>query len=275
MLFDPAVTPGASIDNARLCEIFQCSPQGGMRRSTRTGTLVLVSNHVESIYNDRWVGDVLHYTGMGGKGDQSLTFMQNKTLAESRSNDVDIHLFEVNKPQAYTYVGRVRLEGEPYPELQMDSDNEPRKVWVFPLRVVEGQVPVLSEAELVQQDERARRVAKRLSDREISERASRGRGRPGQRQSLSVRFERDVFVAENAKRRANGRCELCGNTAPFNRGDGDPYLETHHIVWLAQGGADTVENTVALCPNCHRKMHIIGLESDIAALKAKSKPLDK
>jgi 5-methylcytosine-specific restriction protein A len=241
-----------------------------MRRSTRTGTLVLVSNHVESIYNDRWVGDVLHYTGMGGKGDQSLTFMQNRTLAESHSNDVDVHLFEVNKPQAYTYVGRVRLDGAPYRERQPDVDNALRYVWVFPLRVIFGQVPVLPEVELARQEEKAEQVARRFSDLEVRERASRGRSQPGQRQSLTVRFERNAFVAENAKRRANGICELCGNAAPFNRGDGEPYLETHHIVWLAQGGADTVENTVALCPNCHRKMHVLKSEVDIAVLKAKT-----
>ena len=37
--------------------------------------------------------------------------------------------------------------------------------------------------------------------------------------------------------------------------DGTHYLEVHHIDQLAKGGADTVENAVALCPNCHRKMH--------------------
>ena len=61
-------------------------------------------------------------------------------------------------------------------------------------------------------------------------------------------------------------------TTPFSRADGDPYLETHHVVWLAQGGSDTVENTVALCSNCHRKMHILKLEADIATLRAKHKP---
>ena len=89
---------------------------------------------------------------------------------------------------------------------------------------------------------------------------------------MGVRFERDVFVAENAKRRAKGLCELCGGEAPFSRADGDPYLETHHVVWLAQGGSDTVENTVALCSNCHRKMHVVKLEADIATLRAKIKP---
>ena len=113
---------------------------------------------------------------------------------------------------------------------------------------------------------------RRLSDLDVREKASRGRSQPGQRQTLSARFERDAFVAENAKRRAKGLCELFGGEAPFSRADGDPYLETHHVVWLAQGGSDTVENAVALCPNCHRKMHVLKLEADIAILRAKTKP---
>ncbi|MEQ1092550.1 HNH endonuclease [Acinetobacter pittii] len=27
-------------------------------------------------------------------------------------------------------------------------------------------------------------------------------------------------------------------------------METHHIEWLAHGGPNTVENTVAFCPKC-------------------------
>ena len=55
---------------------------------------------------------------------------------------------------------------------------------------------------------------------------------------------------------AKGNCEDCNNPAPFNRAsDGSPFLEVHHVLPLADGGADTVENTLALCPNCHRKAH--------------------
>jgi 5-methylcytosine-specific restriction protein A len=39
-------------------------------------------------------------------------------------------------------------------------------------------------------------------------------------------------------------------------------LETHHIKWLSKDGEDCIENTVALCPNCHRKMHILDLGDD-------------
>jgi 5-methylcytosine-specific restriction protein A len=30
------------------------------------------------------------------------------------------------------------------------------------------------------------------------------------------------------------------------------------VVKLAGGGSDSIDNTVALCPNCHRKVHVIG-----------------
>ncbi|WP_408869546.1 HNH endonuclease [Commensalibacter communis] len=44
---------------------------------------------------------------------------------------------------------------------------------------------------------------------------------------------------------------------------GVPYLETHHIQWLSRGGSDKLENMVALCPNCHKKMHILNDEKDM------------
>jgi len=63
-----------------------------------------------------------------------------------------------------------------------------------------------------------------------------------------------------------GTCELCDQPAPFTKKNGDPYLEVHHVKQLADGGEDTINNAVALCPNCHRKMHSLGLKSDLAKL---------
>lgn len=55
---------------------------------------------------------------------------------------------------------------------------------------------------------------------------------------------------------ARGRCEMCKNKAPFLRkSTGIPYLEVHHIVPLYLGGEDSFTNTMAICPNCHRKEH--------------------
>lgn len=69
-------------------------------------------------------------------------------------------------------------------------------------------------------------------------------------------FPRNPDVVAEVLLRANGICERCNKNAPFIRiKDGTPYLEVHHKVQLANGGEDTVENAIALCPNCHRYLH--------------------
>lgn len=69
-------------------------------------------------------------------------------------------------------------------------------------------------------------------------------------------FVRNQDVVAEVLFRATGTCEGCNNAAPFlRRNDGTPYLEVHHKQQLSAGGEDTVENAIALCPNCHRKIH--------------------
>jgi len=64
----------------------------------------------------------------------------------------------------------------------------------------------------------------------------------------------DVVVA--VLERANGICEHCNEKAPFLRAkDKSPYLEVHHKIRLADDGVDTIQNAIAVCPNCHRKLH--------------------
>lgn len=69
-------------------------------------------------------------------------------------------------------------------------------------------------------------------------------------------FVRNPDVIAQALYRAKGVCEGCRQNAPFLRqSDGSHYLEVHHRLPLAAGGEDTLENAVALCPNCHRRAH--------------------
>jgi 5-methylcytosine-specific restriction enzyme A len=71
-------------------------------------------------------------------------------------------------------------------------------------------------------------------------------------------FDRNPDVVAEVLERAAGFCEdkECRRAAPFKRRtDRTPYIEVHHRVPLAEGGPDTVENAIALCPNCHRKAH--------------------
>jgi 5-methylcytosine-specific restriction protein A len=226
-------------------------------RSIKTNTLVIVSNHVESIYDDRWIDNVFHYTGMGQTGDQSLTFAQNKTLAESNSNGVDVHLFEVEKEKEYIYQGQVMLSGDPYFEIQPDASGNDRKVIVFPLQLVDMKPKALSLEEFKKTQIVRERKVRKLSADELKLKATRARKQVGERTVQSVQYERDPFVSQYTKQQANGICDLCLKPAPFKDSKGQPYLESHHIEWLSKGGLDSVENTVALCPNCHRKMHVL------------------
>ena len=73
---------------------------------------------------------------------------------------------------------------------------------------------------------------------------------------LTMVFNRNPDVIAEVRERANGYCERCKAAAPFvRRSDNTPFLEVHHRIPLAQGGEDSVENALAVCPNCHRQAH--------------------
>lgn len=96
---------------------------------------------------------------------------------------------------------------------------------------------------------------------------SKATGNANRKSILSSRFTRSAEVVRITKARAKGVCQLCEQPAPFSDKNGNPYLETHHIVWLSRGGDDSTDNTVALCPNCHTKMHIVDDAKEIEKLK--------
>ena len=116
--------------------------------------------------------------------------------------------------------------------------------------------------------EKEEKEANSLDDSELFEKAKEhGNSKPKGRISTTSSYVRDTYIAEASKRRAKGVCQLCGQPAPFNDKKGNPYLESHHIIWLSEGGADTLENTAALCPNCHKKMHIVNDIKDVNKLQ--------
>lgn len=79
-------------------------------------------------------------------------------------------------------------------------------------------------------------------------------GPPTKRDATGSRYDRDPRVRDQAKRRAAGFCEYCGE-AGFKMANGSIYLETHHIIQLCDGGLDNSRNVIALCPNDHRRAH--------------------
>jgi 5-methylcytosine-specific restriction protein A len=77
---------------------------------------------------------------------------------------------------------------------------------------------------------------------------------PVHQEKGTATFARDSEVVRKAKQRANGLCEYCGERG-FETSSGGFYLEGHHVIPLGCDGPDEVWNTVAICPDDHRRAH--------------------
>ena len=97
----------------------------------------------------------------------------------------------------------------------------------------------------------------KLSDEELNKRIkTNAKAKAEVITTVSKKYKRNPDVVVATLRRANGYCENCGCKAPFIRkSDNTPYLEVHHKVALSEGGLDDLDNTIAVCPNCHRELH--------------------
>jgi 5-methylcytosine-specific restriction endonuclease McrA len=82
-----------------------------------------------------------------------------------------------------------------------------------------------------------------------------GQSNPERVETSDTQYKRDPAVKAWVLEFAGGVCELCLENAPFKDEDANPFLELHHVIPLADGGADTIANAVAVCPNCHRACH--------------------
>lgn len=174
----------------------------------------------------------------------------NKRILDNR--DRDIFCFDrIGDSGKYTYRGIFRFAGI-FPERR--SDKESPK-WFEIRRVFD---PITPRSKIDLDRKLALDVSKSHLDTSAERqiRLARAPRIPEKRYATSTVFMRNPDVIAEVLYRANGVCEECNKTGPFvKRLDGSHYLEVHHKIPLAQGGEDTVENAVALCPNCHRNEH--------------------
>jgi 5-methylcytosine-specific restriction protein A len=256
---------GDTIDNNALRSVFRCSLLGTMRQSLATNSLVLIADHAKPGCEDKWIGKVFHFTGMGTVGERGIGSRQNVTLAKSRENGIRLFLFEVFYEGTYVYIGEVELMDRPYRSRQVDSEKNMRDVPVFPLQLVSHKNPPLITPEPPGAGrEPAPETVRTASPGTAGSPAAKTAG--GSMSSAGAAPAGRDAVGEEALRHANGLCQLCGLPAPFTGHDGQPYLELHHIVPLDEGGLHAAGNLAALCPNCHRKMHVLNLQADVTRL---------
>lgn len=260
---------GNIYSNNEIASTFKCSNMGGMRRSTSTNSLVLIAKHINPLYDDQWTEEgILNYTGTGTVGDQRISFGQNKTLATAKQKNVKVYLFESYKENEYYFCGEVELYGNIFTSRELDAEGNLRNVLKFPLRRIDDINKTIINIEDIENSVKEKaKIVRGLSQEEIKEKVKNIESSTVTKEVKTVYRERNQFIAEYTKIRANGICDLCGKEAPFMDKNGKPYLESHHVITLANGGPDAIYNAVAICPNCHRKIHVLNNKADTEKLE--------
>lgn len=256
MRFDPGLQSGDKLTFAQLRNLFQCSNAGGVLPTKKYQTLVIVSNHIKGVADDQWKGDVLHYTGMGHSGDQTIDGNYNQILSESNTNGVTVHLFEVYVQNEYIYKGIVKLVQEPYQEFQKESDGSIRRVWVFPVKVV-GNAREEDEAEERRLTERVMQIPdEELESLTFSYRKSpKRREKPIWRNGVEV-YRREERTAVHALVQADYHCEVDhSHEMILKYGSSYPRAIVRHLIPMRYAkefshSLDVEENIVVLCPAC-------------------------
>lgn len=99
--------------------------------------------------------------------------------------------------------------------------------------------------------------SKSLKDLLKSYEEQANRRKPTRKTTSQLTFDRDPLVVSIARKRVNHSCEIpdCASL-PIALSNGENFIEVHHILPLASGGEDTIENVACLCPNHHREIHL-------------------
>lgn len=219
--------------------------QGGIITPSKHPLVIIITGEegLAHGYADRLRPDgVFEYFGEGQVGDMTMQ-RGNAAIANHSGNGASLLLFQKTSSglrfeDEYLYEGH-HIEKAP------DRLGNMRDAIVFELRPVAAVVEKIEEMPPTSPD---------LS--ELRKRAfAAANETPGKAKSTASVFERSRDVRDYVVARAKGHCEGCSQPAPFRRGNGVPYLEPHHIRRLTDGGPDDPRFVIALCPNCHRRVH--------------------
>lgn len=192
---------------------------------------------------------IFHYTGEGQTGD--MVFKSgNKAIRDHKQNGKDLLLFQHRgKGKPYRFLGQFICIGYEYKTIP-DRDDRDRQGIVFQLMNIEDGGETGYQEDIVQP-----KTSSLEQLREKAYSAVKPVKEAKSRENRKIYYERNKDIKAYVLARAKGTCECCGQPAPFNKPDGTPYLETHHIGKLSDSGMDTPDRMAAITPNCHREIH--------------------
>lgn len=204
-------------------------------------------------YRDEYHEGIFWYTGEGQVGDMSMDGGNGAILRHSQ-NGKSIHLFEYVRKAYVRYVGEAQYIRH-HEQTGLDREGNSRRVYVFHLDIdsVKGSAGVAEPRNIYDEVSVASLKQKSLAELRDIALTKIGEGSTPKRKQ-AIAYYRSEALKKYVRARAKGFCEGCGEKAPFSSKSG-PFLECHHLHRMADGGPDHPENVVALCPNCHRRVH--------------------
>jgi len=239
---------------------FRGQERGGIITPAEHNIVLLVTGHSghQHGYEDKWSedGSAFLYYGEGQIGEMQFT-KGNLAVRDHSANGKDVHLFKAvsGKKGWLQYVGQMVSAGYDLVDAP-DRNGNTRRAIRFQLIPIEafpgntrGEPLYAPEDKELRKDSLDQLRQKALADA-ADARTPRQRKAVYRRRSRAIR----LYVL----RRSVGHCEGCGRPAPFSTPSRDPYLEPHHIRRLTDGGPDHPRWVIAICPNCHRRVHYSG-----------------
>lgn len=219
--------------------------QGGIS-TPREHPLILIFTGSAGLahgYEDKRDADgVFHYFGEGQKGDMKFS-RGNAAIRDHAENEKELHLFQVES-KGVRYLGEVICSGYER-RTAKDRADEERQAIVFQL--VRASAVLELDADSLPADASLAELAA-AADADPTEES-------GPKDGLRTTYARSEALKLFVRARADGRCEGCGGDAPFVTKAGDPYLEAHHTSRRSDSGPGNRRTVIALCPNCHSRVH--------------------
>jgi 5-methylcytosine-specific restriction protein A len=223
--------------------------QGGIVTPTSEPLIFLITGDagLGYGYHDREHEDgTFLYYGEGQRGDMAFV-RGNRSVRDHALDGRDLYLFRKVQPAHLRYLGQYVCAGfELVPDVP-DVNDLPRTAIAFQL------LPIVADD-----------TDDQLADAEVSglsldalRQAALEAPTDGVPSTDSKRkaYRRSAAVRNYVLARAQGNCEGCSACAPFTTAAGKPYLEPHHTRRISDGGPDHPATVIALCPNCHRRVH--------------------
>ena len=170
------------------------------------------------------------------------------------ANGKALHLFQDVRGGQLQYIGEATCIGH-HTEVASDREGNPGKAIVFELSLgtaVSGTSP--KNVHMPRDREKSSLWRQSLDSLRQLALTDAPEGATEKTRRTVVRDRSDA-VRVYVLRRADGVCESCEQSAPFEAADGRPYLEPHHTCRIADGGPDHPRWVGALCPNCHAQVH--------------------